>query len=72
MVEHRLAKARAAGSNPVSCFLNYRKESLIYQGFFFLFIIENGNGCNESKNGGFKIMFFVDHISRSAFKNFSL
>ena len=26
MVEHRLAKARAAGSNPVSCFFYFREN----------------------------------------------
>ena len=49
MVEYRLAKARVAGSNPVSCFQRDRKKSHPMDGsFFYVQALPGSNGSNVS------------------------
>ena len=49
MVEHRLAKARAAGSNPVSCFLFLLK--ILYEKVLSFFVIDIEIGIRQSLGG---------------------
>ena len=47
MVEYRLAKARVAGSNPVSCSQRDRKKSHPMDGsFFYVQALPGSNGSN--------------------------
>ena len=47
VVEYRLAKARVAGSNPVSCFQRDRKKSHPMDGsFFYVQALPGSNGSN--------------------------
>ena len=49
MVEYRLAKARVAGSNPVSCSQRDRKKSHPMDGsFFYVRALPGSNGSNVS------------------------
>ena len=49
MVEYRLAKARVAGSNPVSCSQRDRKKSHPMDGsFFYVQALPGSNGSNVS------------------------
>ena len=49
VVEYRLAKARVAGSNPVSCFQRDRKKSHPMDGsFFYVQALPGSNGSNVS------------------------
>ena len=49
MVEYRLAKARVAGSNPVSCSQRDRKKSHPMDGsFFYVQALPGSNGPNVS------------------------
>ena len=46
-MEYRLAKARVAGSNPVSCFQRDRKKSHPMDGsFFYVQALPGSNGSN--------------------------
>ena len=50
MVEYRLAKARVAGSNPVSCSQRDRKKSHPMDGsFFYVQALPGSNGSNLKK-----------------------
>ena len=66
MVEYRLAKARVAGSNPVSCFF-VAGISLCFKGFrllsFIIIMAVFANGCMFIFAGFSRVMKFLVAIS---------